>query len=107
MAVRTALLSQVLQPAACRVSGLAGLPEPVIDRAKEVLANLEQGEFTDGGLPKLAITRKKKTAWDSRQIALFQTPPDPLRERLREVDPNRLTPLEALTILAELKSKME
>ncbi len=90
-----------------QVARLAGLPDAVIDRAKEVLANLEQGEFTDGGLPKLAATRKKKTVWDSRQIPLFQTPPDPLRERLREVDPNRLTPLEALTLLMELKSKVE
>ncbi len=89
-----------------QVARLAGLPAPVIDRAKEVLANLEQGEFTDGGLPKLAVTRRKKVAWDSRQIPLFQTPPDPLREALSKIDPNRLTPLEALTLLSDLKSRL-
>jgi len=87
------------------VARLAGLPEEVIDRAKEVLNNLEQGEFTEGGIPKLALSRKRKISWDSRQMNLFQTPPDPLREALRKVDPDRLTPLDALNILNELKSR--
>jgi DNA mismatch repair protein MutS len=89
-----------------QVARLAGLPEGVIDRAKEVLNNLEQGEFTEGGVPKLAISRKKRPAWDSHQRTLFQTPPDPLREALRKVDPNRLTPLEALTLLTEMKNRL-
>jgi len=89
-----------------QVARLAGLPETVIDRAKEVLVNLEQGEFTDGGLPKLAQSRKKKVTWDSRQMGLFQKLPDPIREMLRNLDPNSLTPLEALTILSEMKSRL-
>ena len=88
-----------------QVARLAGLPEEVIDRAKEVLNNLEQGEFTEGGIPKLALSRKRKISWDSRQMNLFQTPPDPLREALRKVDPERLTPLDALNLLNELKSR--
>ncbi|MBP1716150.1 MAG: mismatch repair protein MutS, partial [Deltaproteobacteria bacterium] len=88
-----------------QVARLAGLPEEVIDRAKEVLHNLEQGEFTEGGIPKLALSRKRKISWDSRQMNLFQTPPDPLREALRKVDPDRLTPLDALNILNELKTR--
>jgi len=88
-----------------QVARLAGLPAEVIDRAKEVLNNLEQGEFTDGGIPKLALSRKKKISWDSRQMNLFQTPPDPLREALRKVDPDHLTPLDALNILSDLKTR--
>jgi DNA mismatch repair protein MutS len=88
-----------------QVARLAGLPEEVVDRAKEVLNNLEQGEFTEGGIPKLALSRKRKILWDSRQMNLFQTPPDPLREALRKVEPDRLTPLDALNILSELKSR--
>ena len=88
-----------------QVARLAGLPEEVIDRAKEVLNNLEQGEFTDGGLPKLALSRKRRISWDTRQMNLFQTPPDPLREALEKVDPDRLTPLEALNILSDLKTR--
>lgn len=89
-----------------QVARLAGLPEGVIDRAKEVLANLEQGEFTEGGVPKLAVSRKKRPTWDSHQHTLFQSPPDPLREALRKVDPNRLTPLDALNLLSEMKSRL-
>ena len=90
-----------------QVARLAGLPEAVLDRAKEILSNLEQGEFGEGGYPKLAASRKKKPAWDSLQMALFQKPPDPLREALRRVDPDRLTPLEALTLLSEIKSRLD
>lgn len=89
-----------------QVARLAGLPPEVIDRAKEVLHNLEQGEFTEGGIPKLAISRKKKPTWDSHQRTLFQPPPDPLREALKKIDPNQLTPLDALNILSELKARL-
>jgi DNA mismatch repair protein MutS len=90
-----------------QVARLAGLPEAVIDRAKEVLTNLEQGEFTEGGVPKLAISRKKKALWDSPQMTLFQRPPDPLRETLKKLDPDRLTPLEALSLLSELRAQLD
>jgi len=90
-----------------QVARLAGLPEAVLDRAKEILGNLEQGEFGEEGFPKLAASRKKKPAWDSRQMALFQKPPDPLREALRKVDPDRLTPLDALSLLSEIKARMD
>jgi len=90
-----------------QVARLAGLPEGVIDRAKEILGNLEQGEFGEEGFPKLAASRKKKPTWDSRQMALFQKPPDPLREALKKVDLDRMTPLDALTLLSEIKARME
>ncbi len=90
-----------------QVARLAGLPEGVVERAKEVLANLEQGEFTNGGVPKLALSRRKKITWGAGQMSLFQAPRDPLRETLREIDPNRLTPLEALNLLGELKVKLD
>jgi hypothetical protein len=40
-------------------------------------------------------------------MVLFQKPPDPLREALRKVDPDRMTPLDALTVLSEIKSRMD
>jgi DNA mismatch repair protein MutS len=90
-----------------QVARLAGLPEAVIDRAKEILTNLEQGEFTEGGVPKLAISRKRRAIGDSQQMTLFQRPPDPLRETLKKLDPDRLTPLEALTLLTELRAQLD
>jgi DNA mismatch repair protein MutS len=89
------------------VARLAGIPEGVIDRAKEILNNLEQGEFTDSGMPKLAVSRKKRISWDSSQMTLFQKPTDPIRETLQKIDPDRLTPIEALTLLSEMKDQLQ
>jgi len=52
-----------------QVARLAGLPGEVIDRAKEILANLEEGEFSEAGQPKLA--RHKRKGRDSGQLSLF------------------------------------
>lgn len=90
-----------------QVARLAGLPEGIVERAKEVLANLEHGEFTEEGMPKLALSRKKKITWDSKQMSLFQPPRDPIRETIRKTDLNSLTPLEALNLLSELKAKLD
>ncbi len=55
-----------------QVARLAGLPPAVIQRAHEILANLEDGEFeAESGKPKLAVQRRKKSAGDDSQLALF------------------------------------
>ncbi|HEV3059499.1 MAG TPA: DNA mismatch repair protein MutS [Vicinamibacterales bacterium] len=85
-----------------QVARLAGLPPSVIARAREILAALERDELTRGGRPSLSGTPTEP----QRQLGLFQSsapPDDRLRERLADVDVDRLTPLEALTLLAELK----
>ena len=85
-----------------RARSLAGLPAPVIDRAREILAALERDELTRGGRPSVS-----GTAGDpQRQLGLFQAQApadDGLRAKLAAVDVDRMTPLEALTLLAELK----
>jgi DNA mismatch repair protein MutS len=53
-----------------QVARLAGLPGEVVDRAKEILANLEEGEFGEAGQPKIARRRKRGAADDS-QLDLF------------------------------------
>ncbi len=89
-----------------QVARLAGLPEAVIDRAREVLKNLESGEFEKGGSPRLARGRggasKAKQA-PVPQLPLFGGEGDELRRRLGEIDVSLLTPLEALNLLDELK----
>jgi len=84
-----------------QVARLAGLPAPVIVRAREILSALERDELARGGRPSLSGTPSEP----QQQLGLFQAPPsdDRLRERLLGLDIDRLTPLDALTILAELK----
>jgi len=90
-----------------QVARLAGLPPPVIVRAREILDGLEHDAMSRGGRPSASDAAPQAT---NQQLGLFQTPPsagDRLAERLRGVDPDRLTPLEALTLLAELKKDLE
>jgi DNA mismatch repair protein MutS len=87
-----------------QVARLAGLPAPVIERARAILAALERDELTRGGRPSVSGTPGDP----QRQLGLFQAPPaadDRLREKLAAIDVERMTPLEALTRLAELKTE--
>jgi len=54
-----------------QVARLAGLPEEVVARSKEILANLEEGEFGDTGQPKIARRRTRKNAAPENQLDLF------------------------------------
>ncbi|MGH7859989.1 MAG: DNA mismatch repair protein MutS, partial [Candidatus Binatia bacterium] len=83
------------------VARLAGVPEQVIARAREILSNLERGEREEG--PRFAVRREETT-----QLALFVRPPSAatlLMEELRAIDPLTLTPIEALRTLHELVEK--
>jgi DNA mismatch repair protein MutS len=85
-----------------QVARLAGMPADVIERAKEILANLESGEFEEGA-PRLAKSSKKPPRGPSPQFSLFETSEDQLRQRLKKINIASLTPLEALNLLDELK----
>jgi DNA mismatch repair protein MutS len=54
-----------------QVARLAGLPQAVIDRSKEILTNLEDGELSDAGQPKLARQRTRRVKTDDSQMNLF------------------------------------
>jgi DNA mismatch repair protein MutS len=89
-----------------QVARLAGLPAPVIARARDILASLEQDELTRGGKPTLSGAAPAS----QQQLGLFQaaSPADEkLKEKIREIDINRTTPLEALRILGDLKKELD
>ncbi len=84
-----------------QVARLAGLPVTVVARAREILNGLERDELSRGGRPTLSAEGVK-----GRQMGLFQAPAaeeSPVLLKLRELDVNHLTPMQALTLLAELK----
>ncbi len=86
------------------VAQMAGLPPAVIERAREILVNLEANELTPGRVPKLA-RRRSGRAVDQNQTSLFPlaVTPSPVEEELKKLDVNRLTPVDALVKLNELK----
>jgi DNA mismatch repair protein MutS len=92
-----------------QVARLAGLPQQVIERAKEILYNIERGEFDEQSQPRLAGTprRRKGHAHNPRQLNLFHLEDHWLVKELRDVDPNSLTPIDALNLLHRWKERME
>jgi DNA mismatch repair protein MutS len=89
-----------------QVARLAGLPPAVVERAREILGALEHDELARGGRPSLSGTATEPQV----QLGLFQSPSpagERLVDRLLAIDPNRLTPLEALSLLAELRKEAQ
>jgi DNA mismatch repair protein MutS len=84
-----------------QVARLAGIPVSVIDRAREILSGLERDELARGGRPSVSSTPSEP----QRQLGLFQPPaPDTrIRDRIAALDVDRMTPIQALALLAELK----
>ena len=82
------------------------MPAPVIDRAKEVLRNLESGEFVGDGQPRLA--RGKTPPSVSPQLSLFAASGQDtlLRNKLEETDVSVMTPIEALNFVDQLKKML-
>jgi DNA mismatch repair protein MutS len=112
---RLVFLHQVRDGAASQshglaVASLAGVPRAVVERARAILAQLERSRDTAGGSAKEV---------NADQLDLFALPassgmggpdaapclPDPLRERLRAIDPDRISAREALDLLYELHAQ--
>ena len=94
-----------------QVAQMAGLPEEVTERAKKILKNLEGSELTlhegavstEQGAKSKRIRTKGRIVPAEIQMTLFEMKDDKLREELSKLDFEKMTPLEALQKLAELK----
>ncbi len=79
------------------VAALAGVPEEVTSRAKVILKELERGE-------------KKRIREHGQQVEEEEPAEEPLpdlRQELREIDVNQLTPMQALALISEWKEKYQ
>jgi DNA mismatch repair protein MutS len=83
------------------VAKLAGIPNTLTARAKQILEELESGNFAP------LKTRSRSHFVNPDQLALFDRPEPESLERLREIDLETLTPIAALNLLAELKALVE
>jgi len=88
------------------VARLAGIPRPVVERAQEILANLESQEYDLHGKPRLARGGGPDPG-EQDQLHLFAPPEEVVASILREVDLERLAPLAALNLLQSLKSRLK
>lgn len=88
-----------------QVARLAGAPRTVIERAKEILAELEDQHLDGDGRAKIAKGRRSRRA-TSLQLTLFATAEHPLIEKIRNLELNELTPLAALRLLEEWQAAL-
>jgi DNA mismatch repair protein MutS len=81
-----------------QVAKLAGLPQRLLDRALEILSRLESGRGVSA--------RKEKSVAESStyQISLFSADDSRIKKEIDRIDPDQLTPIEALSILNRLKN---
>ena len=79
------------------VSRLAGIPEDIIQRAQQILKQLESGALSSS---------KQKAKQQSEQIQLLPQEDSELVRRLKEIDIEKITPLQAMVLLAELKARV-
>ena len=95
-----------------QVGRLAGLPDAVVSRAKEILSNLEIGDLDEECQPRLSHSPRGRRKVDSRQLNLFVAPtppaaaPSEVERRVRALDPDTLSPIEALNVLYELRKNL-
>ena len=97
-----------------QVAKLAGVPDPVIERAKEIAEELSYADITtrvkdiaSGGRE----TKKKAKKYDEvdmAQMSLFDTVQDnDIVDEIRDLDLTNLTPMEAMNILYNLQNKIK
>ncbi len=78
------------------VAKLAGVPNTIIGRAKEILAELESG--------RAETVVKKSNPDEDAQLSLLGVAQSPVIDKIKNVDLNTLTPIEAMNLLYELKN---
>ncbi len=97
-------LHQIVEGAADKsygihVARLAGVPREVLERAKQILARLEQDHHDESGRPKWA--KRRSIRQGDLQMTLFAAAEHPLLNQIRDLDFNQLTPLAALNLVQQ------
>lgn len=90
-----------------QVAGLAGVPDSVVERAKEILREIECGKFGRSTEPFVHHKKSAKTKKHPDQLSLFSPPADPIRNYLQEINLDQCAPLDALTSLYALKDMLK
>ncbi len=81
---------------------IAGVPERIIKSAKNILYNLEKNQSKIGDIDQEQIPLFSQTEEDKKS-----DPESEILDELKDIDPNSLTPIEALNVLFDLKNKMK
>ena len=83
------------------VAKLAGIPDSVIAQARTYLEELESEEG------KAPVVKEAASTEETDQISFYDLGADEIRETLRQLDLNTITPLEAMNLLYQLQKKVK
>ena len=89
------------------VGRLAGIPQEVIDRAKDILENLESHSIDPTGKPKFAPQKVNAHKPKDMQLLLFSSPHQDVIQSIRHLDVESMTPLEALMKIKEIQDEVK
>ena len=106
---KVVFLHKIVEGAADRsygihVARLAGIPREVVERALLILGNLESGSADASDMPTLLPREEREVAG---QLSLFEETERRIAKKLRGVDINLTTPVEALNILKEIMEELD
>ena len=90
-----------------QVARIAGLPEGVLERAKEILDNLEGEELDETGRPRMAHSTKTRQPNDILQLSLFGAKEHKLKKWIEGLNISSMAPLEALIELNRMKEYVD
>ncbi|MBP6671863.1 MAG: DNA mismatch repair protein MutS [Bacteroidetes bacterium] len=96
-----------------QVAMMAGLPTSLTDRAKKILENLEASQLTphsEQPADPADVRKVKRHAMkieNTPQITMFEMKDDELREAIKKIDINAMTPMDALKFLAKVKENLK
>lgn len=84
------------------VAQMAGVPLPVIQRANEILADLDSGEIS----VRSGEIKEPRPTFDTHQMSLFDKQEHILRDKIKGLKLERMTPLEAMLLLDEMHREL-
>jgi len=87
------------------VARLAGIPIQVVERARVILETLETDHVDRNGLP--TVPPRRNANKSERQLDLFHVVEHPLLDKLRDLNPDAMTPLEALETLHRMRQELK
>ena len=86
-----------------QVARIAGLPQKVIRRAREILDNLERGEGNEVGSPRMVMEQRERDKEETMQLSLFGAQDQRLKKWIQNLDISSMSPLEALIEINKMK----
>ena len=82
----------------------AGVTKAVIDHAKSIMHSLEEDSKNRDTNEMLLNSAKKNV---TAQVSLFDSEASKIEQQIRDIDVDNLTPLQALTVLCDLKKQLD